>query len=87
MTEHAQIEAANFHLLQQVLKATARDKKYKPKPWPTPETAAERIKREDAERGYRDLMEEIVFLPQDDFEAHVAEHRDGQQVIRRQAGN
>lgn len=82
MDEQTQILAACFQLLQQLVKVTARDKKYKPKPWPAPETAAEIIKRQDADRGYDDLMSEIVFLPQDEFDAHIAEHRGKQQIVR-----
>ena len=82
MDEQTQILAACFQLLQQLVKVTARDKKYKPKPWPTPETAADIIKRQDADKGYNDLMSEIVFLPQEEFDAHVAEHRERQKLIR-----
>lgn len=87
MDERTQIEAANHVLLQQILKHVARDKKFKPQPWPSPETAADVIKRQDADRGYHDLMQEIVYMPQDEFDAHIAKHRDQQQEVRHQPGN
>lgn len=85
MSEQAQIQAAQFQLLQQLIKVTARDKKYKPKAWPMPETAAEIVKREDADQGYENLMSEIRFLPREEFEAHIAEHKASQTVVRKQA--
>lgn len=85
MSEQAQIQAGMFQLLQQLIKVTARDKKYRPKGWPMPETAADIVGREQADQGYIDLMNEIVFVEQDEFDRHIAEHRASQTVVRRQA--
>lgn len=87
MDEQTQILAALFQLMQQHIAVTAKDKKAvkKSKPWPRPETAEDLIKRQDADKGYQDLMSEIVFLPQTEFDQHVAEHRENQK-IRRQPG-
>lgn len=75
MTEQAQIAAGMFKLLQDVVRVTSRDKKFKPKPWPMPETAADIVKKEDAEAGYQSVMDDIVFLPADEFAEHVERHR------------
>lgn len=85
MTLSAEIAAANFFLLQQLIHVSSRTKKkFRGKPWPAPETAADVVKREKAEAGYNQLMDEIVFLPRDEFDAHIAEHRARNNVIRNQ---
>lgn len=84
MTLSAEIAAANFLLLQQLIHVTARSrKKFRGKPWPAPETAADVVKRERADEGYQSLMSEIRFLPREEFEAHIAEHRSQANVVRK----
>lgn len=79
----AQVSMANFFLLQQLIHVTSRSrKKFSGKRWPTPQTAADIVKQEKAEQGYHDLMAEIVFLEQDEFDRHIAEHKGD--VIRKQ---
>lgn len=74
MDTSAQLLAGIYYLLQQDIHVASRTKKkFRGEPWPTPETAAEVIKREDAQRGYDDLMAEIVFID-GDYEQFAAEH-------------
>jgi hypothetical protein len=75
MDTTAQLLAGIYYLLQQDVHVNSRSKKkFRGEPWPTPETAAELIKREDAERGYEDLMAEVAYID-GDYEQFVAEHR------------
>lgn len=76
MNTTTQLLAGIYYLLQQDVHVNSRSKKkFRGDPWPTPETAAELIKREDAQRGYEDLMAEITFI-EGDYEQFVNEHQD-----------
>ncbi len=80
---NAQVSMANFFLLQQLIHVTSRTKKkFSGKQWPTPQTAAEIVKAQVAEQGFNDLMAEIVFVEQDEFDRHVAEHQAQQDILR-----
>ncbi len=74
MATKDQLLAGIYLQLQQDIHVNSRTKKkFRGDPWPTPETAAEVIKREDADRGYQTLMDEIVFYD-GDYESFAAEH-------------
>lgn len=82
-----QILSGIFLLLQQDIHVNARSRKrFSGRPWPHPETAADIVKRERADQGHHDLMAEIVFVSQDEFEAHIAAHAESTAVVRHQPG-
>ncbi|RZT87456.1 hypothetical protein EV383_4380 [Pseudonocardia sediminis] len=88
MGEQTQILAALFQLLQQNIHVTSGSrKKSRAKPWPTPETAADIVKRRAAHQAFDQLMEELVFVPQEEFDAHIAEHESKQAIIRNNLGS